>query len=268
MIWRFAALGSSFEVCSEPSSLDVRLGALLDGYEVAPTESSRATRYVLQETDSHAELLRDGMRIYQCESADDLLDFLQVDLYRRIVLGVQNRWLLHAAAVARGDSVMVLAGPSNAGKSTLCRALMAEGWTYLSEEIVSLGASTVDALRRPLHLESPEQIVGIPTLVHPVRMRDEPVSWIVRPPETSSPVQTKKLRVAAILRIQYRPGSETKLAPLSASLALEQLWDCRMNTGLDVAKLACEIVATTPCYRLDSSDVPSAVHAVTSIERG
>jgi hypothetical protein len=56
------------------------------------------------------------------------------------VLGAR-RLVLHAGAVARpGRGAVLLLGTCEGGKSSLVSALVAQGWTYLSDELVPLGA--------------------------------------------------------------------------------------------------------------------------------
>lgn len=68
-------------------------------------------------------------------SVDRLLRAKYTDL-----LGAR-RLVLHAGAVARpGRGAVVLLGTSEGGKSSLVSALVAQGWSYLSDELVPLAA--------------------------------------------------------------------------------------------------------------------------------
>lgn len=264
--WHFKALGSTLEVVSELPSLDERMNVLLRGYEPASDSVPIRSRYLLRTRADQLEGLCDGETFYRSLDAEELFDAFQLDLYRRLVAQAHGRWLLHAAALEKGGKALVLAGPSNSGKSTLCRALMAEGWAYLSEEIAALGVRDVDALRRPLHLETPEQARSLSELSSPIRMREDSESWIVSPPAPGTAGSLPSL--GALVRIRYRPEHPTKLTALSPSEALAEFWECRMNSGLEVAQLACNVIAERPCYRLDAQDVSSAIETITSIDLG
>jgi hypothetical protein len=56
---------------------------------------------------------------------------------------------LHAAVVARDGAALVLPGPSGLGKSTLTGALLARGWTYVSDEALVLPWEGGDAVAYP-----------------------------------------------------------------------------------------------------------------------
>lgn len=267
--WTFRALDFTIAVASGIAAFAERLDALLGGYEQIPRGSYLLYRYALSDEGNGCyQLLRNDELCYQGDNTEELLDFFQIELYRRIVENSHRRWLLHAAALCQGTRVLVLAGPSDAGKSTLCRALMARGWTYLSEEIVSLGANNIDALRRPLHLEAPEQVADLPTDQGPVLLRESPSPiWIAKAPPWPPSLGLEDLRVAAILRVQYRPDEPTKLRLLGDAEARQELWPCRMNSNVEVAQLASRVIAKTPCYRLDIADRESALSALNGIAR-
>ena len=260
--WRFRALDFSFELCCSLATLDDKLEALVGGYEKLGPDEFILYRYRLERKGDDYLLWRDKDLSYQGESQAGLLDFFQIELYRRIITNSHRRWLLHAAALSQGNQVLVLAGPSDAGKSTLCRALMDAGWTYLSEEVVSLGEQTVDALRRPLNLDAPAQV---PLGLEAISLREDPPLWIAKPPPWPEGLRLEELRVAALVRVQYQPSQKTSLRRLSEGDARDALWPCRMNGNIEVAQLASRIVAARPCYWLDSADLPSALAAIDTI---
>lgn len=68
-----------------------------------------------------------------------------------------NEYLkLHAAAIARNGSVLIMPGVPGAGKSTLCAALGLAGWRVLSDEhaLIKPGTSEVVPLCRPVSLKN------------------------------------------------------------------------------------------------------------------
>jgi hypothetical protein len=261
--WTFRALDCRVVVRCSTEELDYRLEVLLGSYEPIADDAECQYRYELSQDGEVYQLRRNGEIVYDEGDEHDLLGFFQLDLYRRIVeQSSEGRWLLHAAALHKAGKVLVLTGPSNAGKSTLCRALMCEGWSYLTEEIVSLGDDAIDALRRPLHFDAEEQFEIHPEF-EPILLREEPKpTWIAKPPPPPPP---KELQLAGIVRIQYRPDEPTELRRLDDAEARNELWACRMNTGIEVAQLASRIIARVPCYRLDAADVESALAALTGV---
>jgi len=62
---------------------------------------------------------------------------------------------LHAGAVTRGDSCIILPGQSGAGKSTLTAWLAAHGYQYLTDELIFLADDgTITPVTRPISLKS------------------------------------------------------------------------------------------------------------------
>jgi hypothetical protein len=49
--------------------------------------------------------------------------------------------LVHAAAVARGDRGLLVCGVGTSGKTTLVRQCIANGWTFLADNVVEFGAA-------------------------------------------------------------------------------------------------------------------------------
>lgn len=76
-----------------------------------------------------------------------------------------HTWItLHSAVLERGGRVLVLPAPPGSGKSTLCAALMLNGWRLLSDEMALLDpvSGLVTPCPRPVSLknESIEVIRG------------------------------------------------------------------------------------------------------------
>ncbi len=68
-----------------------------------------------------------------------------------------HQWIsLHAAVLERGGRAVVLPAPPGAGKSTLCAALMLQGWRLLSDELTLLepGSGWVVPAPRPISLKN------------------------------------------------------------------------------------------------------------------
>ena len=61
--------------------------------------------------------------------------------------GVERHYLLHAAAVARGDDGLIVAGESGFGKSTLAMGLAGRGWRLLSDEVAVVDANQARIVR-------------------------------------------------------------------------------------------------------------------------
>ncbi|MEM7255408.1 MAG: HprK-related kinase A [Pseudomonadota bacterium] len=64
--------------------------------------------------------------------------------------------IIHSAVVAHRDRTVILPGDPGSGKSTLCSALVQEGWTLLSDEmcLIDLDSGLLHALARPINLKN------------------------------------------------------------------------------------------------------------------
>ena len=65
-----------------------------------------------------------------------LFDALTLSLL--ILLRHRDRYMVHAAALVRGEAGYLLVGKSHSGKSTLAFSLVRQGWGYLSDDMVLL----------------------------------------------------------------------------------------------------------------------------------
>jgi HprK-related kinase A len=65
-------------------------------------------------------------------------------------------FILHAAVVERGGYAVIMPSPPEAGKSTLCAGLVADGWRLLSDELalISLEDGWLTPMPRPVSLKN------------------------------------------------------------------------------------------------------------------
>ena len=169
---------------------------------------------------------------------------------------------VHAAAAARDDSCILLAGPAGAGKSTLLVKLIDHGWSLLADDAVGLVPERHEALplaftpevralsRRPnddsrIFFEQPKVLMR----VAPDRVASgpAPVSAIVFP-EYSADVDEP----------QFAALTAVSAAQVLATLCLFLTCDTRAALA-GVWRLAKDI----PCYRLRYRDSLGAAAELT-----
>jgi HprK-related kinase A len=115
----------------------------------------RPRRLRLPWSDGQIELLVDRDRPFEASPRRFALPILEWGL-NWCVYGFAHRFLvIHAAAVERGGSALLLPGRPGAGKSTLCAALVNAGWRLLSDELAVVDPTDggVRALARPISLK-------------------------------------------------------------------------------------------------------------------
>ena len=177
-----------------------------------------------------------------------------------MLLRPRQLYPLHAAALAHAGTGVLLAAPSDSGKSTLAYGLVRAGWRFLSDDSVLLrpGPAVVEALafRRDFGLD-PDAADLFPEIagVHTSQLADAE-KWCV-PVETLYPAQAARRCVPRLLllphivdapRSRLVPVSKTDalLAALRQS-ALVTLEPRRATAHLDVVK---RLVQQAPAYAL------------------
>jgi hypothetical protein len=70
---------------------------------------------------------------------EDLLDLLQDEVVRALIVDMTSAVVLHAGAVSLNGRAIVLAGPTGSGKTSLAAWFVANGFRYLSDEVAVLG---------------------------------------------------------------------------------------------------------------------------------
>ncbi len=183
---------------------------------------------------------------------------------------------LHAAAVAIDGRVVLLAGEPGAGKSTLVTALVADGATYLSDEVVGLADDgTVLAYPKAIALElDADAVLGALATVDDGApdLRDRHQRLI--DPRTLGAAATPgtALPLAAVVLPTYVPGARGAPAacdPVEALLALLANSFNLAERGAPGLALLADVAGSVPVVRLEVDDLADAVATVRSVvERG
>lgn len=149
---------------------------------------------------------------------------------------VQNRLVLHAAALERNGRALILPAPPGSGKSTLCAALAHHGWRLLTDESVLLDVErvTVSGPVRPVSLKNasievirsfcPDAELNTPvhdTLKGTVSHMRVPAPAVARAGEEAQP--------GWIVFPRFRPQAATQLTEREPGAALMGLIDNAFN---------------------------------------
>jgi len=146
--------------CSLPP-IATQLEALFSTFPA--TADAAALRYAIAPHAGGYRLVRNDTEVFRSDDPAAMAPALELDLYRQIPRMGAGAWVLHAAGLCRDDRAIVLCGPSGAGKTTVTRASLDHGWSYLSEEMCAIASDlTVTGLRRPLHTEADGSGVAYP----------------------------------------------------------------------------------------------------------
>lgn len=120
-------------------------------YNVALSRSG-----ILQRARGEAEFLFDGKSPFDAIPIGQAYAFLEWGMNWCVSLHTNEYLKLHAAAVSRGESAVIMPGVPGAGKSTLCAALGLSGWRILSDEHAMIPPNTTEVipLCRPVSLKN------------------------------------------------------------------------------------------------------------------
>jgi hypothetical protein len=200
-----------------------------------------------------------------------LLGLLEWSINTRAVDTLSSHYLMfHAAALACGNRGLLLAARSGSGKSTLAAALIAEGFTYFSDEagIVSRDDAHVLPFAKSVTVKPGSLAVLEPLFPElgreylPAGQRGVARRYL-RPPHSAWPSEPADLRI--VLFPCYLPGAGTKLDPLSRSEGFARLlahsFSARQHPGPFISRII-DLVQRTHCYDLQYSDLSSAVAVV------
>jgi HprK-related kinase A len=183
--------------------------------------------------------------------------------------------VIHAAVVERNSQAFIFPGTPGSGKSTLCAALIGNGWRLLSDEmtLLSINDGLIYPIPRPVSLKNQSIAVINDFLV------DITIGAIVndtlkgtvahlRPPADS--VISAKLPAipAKIIFPKYQTGAITKLTSLTQGRALLKVAENSFNYNiLGIRGFDClaKTIDVCRCYDFNYSSLDEAVALFTEM---
>jgi hypothetical protein len=157
------ALGADRVTVAYPQGLAAWFDALVEP-DTGDADVTRWVRIDVDEPESYRVTASTGRWATGLDLGDALAAFWDSVTFQ-LIDRLADAIALHAAAVRRGNDLVLLPGPSGAGKTRLALWYQAQGFALATDEVVtvSLGPDPADAnglesaaLRRPLFLKGPE----------------------------------------------------------------------------------------------------------------
>ena len=264
---RIALAGTSVHIACSDRAVARRVLAAFS--HLAATESGPARfRIDVQATESGYVVIHDREPIFRVAELEAITPALKAHLVQVVLARDDYRLAVHAAAVARGGSVLLLPGDAGSGKSTLAAALIARGFSVLGDDTVLLEddlrvrglpfALAVKAgawdLLKPYHLS----LFAVPVDRRP----DGRVVRYLRPGAVATAALPARWMIFP--NWEHAPGSGLQRLPRIEALR-RFLPGCyasaRRLRDSDMAQLIAWIEGIE-CFTLDSSDLRGAVAAI------
>lgn len=213
---------------------------------------------------------RDGIRIAGNLSAAEARRIAIQALVMALLPPENVTTLLHASAVAIGDTAILLSGPTGSGKTTMTLRLVAEGGRYLADDLVPLDrtgtlvtpfpiAASIKPGSWPLIENDFPDVARLPS--H--RVGDRSVRYLDPRPAGSTPV-SGRLPVGLILFPRYEPHAAMRLARLTPETALTRF----LASGTEIVgaprtiRPLTRLVDLVPAFELLFSDLDAATRMV------
>lgn len=211
----------------------------------------------------------DGRSVFKPLPGNQAFPMLEWGLNWCVTTQVHHCLLFHAAVVANGERALVMPGPPGSGKSTLCAALVTQGWRLLSDEmaVLDLESGLIHGLARPVSLKNesipalralaPDAFVSAPchdtlkgTVAH------------LRPPIDSVERMHTPARPGWIVFPRFDPGANTERVSRGRDTAFFDLVSNAFNYSTlgDIAfERTVDLVAQSDCHDLSYSRLAEAV---------
>ena len=144
--------------------------------------------------------------------------------------------ILHAAAVEKNEQVLIMPAPPGSGKSTLCAALVYNGWRLFSDELALL--SVADSLfypcARPINLKNESIFVLQDYLNHGVfssisEHTKKGTVALLKPPKKSVEMNRVPAKAGAVVFPRYQSASPAKLTPVDTITGFSRLIENSFN---------------------------------------
>ena len=259
--WSLDALGMAIEVdCHSEQLVDI-ITPLLAAHP--PPATSPDHRFEVWDDDG-ITVTQDGHVLVDRAGVDRAVNGLITGITVLVILAEREGLLLHGGAVAERGSAVLIGGGSGAGKSTTTVELLAEGMSFLTDELVELdpGAGSVRGFPRPIGLEGPARSWR-PQLRPPWAGDEELHRWPVPPRSLGSIVERAQLEL--VVHLEYTEAATTTIDPLDPLEALGRLCSSVFNrdrvTASTLTELA-ELLSAVPSSLVRHDGAPQAARAI------
>lgn len=185
---------------------------------------------------------------------------LEMGMNLQLAAGMHRYVLIHAGAVARGGSGVLMTGDSGAGKSTLAAMLGHRGWRFLGDEfaLLDLADAKLSPFPRPISLKN-ESIALLEAIAPADRFGprfEETIKGSVRhlaPPREAIAAMDEAVQPRLIVMPAFVAGAEPSLRPISRAEAFFHISQSSTNyrvIGEKAFEAVWRLVESAPAYEI------------------
>ena len=217
----------------------------------------------------------DEVFAFSAPGGREALETMQADISFRAVSLTDGAVVFHAAAVCRDGTTMILPAASGAGKTSLAAALVAAGWTFITDELASIKVAghTMTPFRRAIVVTlEVAQAIGLKSESRAGARSGETRTWVLDPQELEAmagiPSPSASESIAGptlVVAPRFVQGAELEITELSALETFSHLVECRFSGKVGTAEglsLVADLANTATGWRVVHGDATLAAAAI------
>ena len=274
----YRALAQGYAVAFDDGPLEALVHPVFRHLEVPPPGTPE-TRILVGRAPEGFVIARAGGPTYRCSRLEEVAPLAKQLIFAHALEGAGQAIAVHAGGVCDGTVALMLPGAAGSGKTTLTAALVATGFTYLSDDLLLLDADDRGLSGVPFGLtikEGGSQVLadrfpGLAALPLHRRADAKQVRYLALPPQAQTREGGPRPDVRWIVFPRYDPAGDNRLERLAAGEALVRLTQsCTILRRVSADKIAglIALVERADCYQLTNSSLDKAVAALTGLFAG
>lgn len=247
---RFTAAGLTVEVRSALPEVTRALEAL---FRPALLPAGPSLRHYTVEADGTTCV--DGQLLTKARDPSRCVLRIEGDVLQALGLASRDKLILHTGGVVREGNLFLFVGEPTAGKSTMTRAALARGATYLTDDTLIFDEQVCRGVARSVHFDPfpLEELEALPSYyadcdLESYRFRGDEDEVFVTPLWTGSFETLHEYRPEKghVVLASLERGEDEKVSELSALERAATLLGASLEVGVDRWSL----VPTGPSYRV------------------